>query len=191
MGLVLWWPVLVVQGEGAVVVVVVGPAGAGLLGVVVPAEGQGEVLSGGRSALGERHGVIRFAAVTRLVAGGEPADVVAGGEVVAESLCWPVAVWADVQQRSGVGVGEQPAPGAGGIGGQPSRGPGGDGSVAGEMGGLVVQGEQGVGRDDDVDGRPAALHGGQSVERQAGQPMCSILRRQVSQSIGINQQIKG
>jgi len=75
-----------------------------------------------------------------LLAGRERADVVAGGEVVAESLSWWVPVRADVEERAGARVGEQPAPGAGGICGQPSSGLGGDRSVAGHVGGLALCG---------------------------------------------------
>src|SRR5882757_2696831 len=82
----------------------------------------------------------------------EDARSVSGDDVIGECLGWPVAAAAVVEELPGGGVGEQPAPGAGGVGGDAAGHGRGDGSVPVEVGRQFIAAEQGGCGDGDVDG---------------------------------------
>jgi hypothetical protein len=108
-------------------------------------------------------GVVEVAAGGGGAAAGALAGAVAGGDVVALGLGGFVGVGGQVDQVPG-GVGEQPPPGA--VGGDAAGGVGGEGAGAGQLGGFVVEAEQGAGGDHDVDLGGAAVVAGQVVVAQ-------------------------
>ncbi len=99
-----------------------------------------EVPGAGGAALLPRGGVVQVAALGGPGAGGEPAGLVAGDDVLGQLRRRQVPAAADVEDHTGDRVGEQPAPDT--VRGDPPGDLGADRSVALQVGGLVVGADQ-------------------------------------------------
>ena len=112
---------------------------------VVVSLAQGVEVVAGCGAVGPRGDVVDLAVVGGPGAAGQGAGGVAGGYVVAEAGARGVGVLAAVQEVSGSGVGDEAPPG--GVGSEDAGKFGVEGAVAGEVRGIISQGEQGGGVD--------------------------------------------
>ena len=107
---------------------------------------------------GERGGVVSVAVPGGPVAAGPGADRIPGEQGLAHQGAGVMAGGGRFQDGAVHRVGQQPPPGA--VVGDTASHLGGDGAIAGELGGVLVQAEEGVGGDDDFDvGSPSVLVG--------------------------------
>ena len=152
--------------------------GRGVLDDVVVLAVRREPGEAGGAVAGERGEVVAVAVAGGAVAAGPGADGVAGEQGLGDEGTGIVAGGGGFEYGAIDRVGEESPPRP--VGGDAAGHVGGDRAVAGEFGGVVVEAEQGGGRDDDLDVGAAAVLVGETT----AQPVQAVVEDVLEQVRG-------